>query len=97
MKKKQKPLSPIKVAAAAKHKEMRALGINVSKWARDNGFSRDIVVGVLRGQSACLHGKAHAVAVALGIKQGVVVQPGTYCPAQAPVDAKHLKRAQATA
>jgi len=71
--------------------EMRAAGINLSQWARDNGYSRHVVNAVLYGRCSCLHGAAHEVAVALGIKKGVVVKPGTYRPRPKPVDARSLK------
>lgn len=83
----------IKQRGKAKMAEMRAAGINVAQWARDNGFSRDVVSGVLYGRSACLHGEAHKVAIALGIKKGVVVKPGTYRPRPPAVDARTLKSA----
>lgn len=86
-----KPNEQIKQRAKAKLAEMRAAGVSVSQWARDNGFSRDTVNGVLYGRCACMHGTAHEVAVALGIKEGVVVQPGTYHPRTKPVDGRALR------
>ena len=80
-----KQLGKVKLA------EMRAAGVSVSQWARENNFSRDVVNAVLYGRSACLHGTAHEVAVALGIKKGVVVKPGTYRPRAKAVDARTLK------
>lgn len=88
-----KPNEQIKQRAKAKLVEMRAAGVSVSQWARDNGFSRDVVNGVLYGRSACMHGIAHEVAVALGIKEGVVVKPGTYRPRTKPVDGHALQAA----
>jgi gp16 family phage-associated protein len=81
----------IKKLGQQKLAEMRAAGVSVSQWSRDNDFSRDVVNAVLYGRCACLHGQAHAVAVALGIKEGVVVKPGTYRPRTKPVDARTLK------
>jgi gp16 family phage-associated protein len=86
-----KQTEQIKKLGKAKLAEMRAAGVSVSQWARENGFNRDVVNGVLYGRSACLHGTAHEVAVALGIKQGVVVKPGTYRPRAKPVDASTIK------
>jgi gp16 family phage-associated protein len=83
----------IKQRGKAKLAEMRAAGVSVSQWARDNGFSRDVVNGVLYGRSACLSGIAHEVSVALGIKEGVVVKPGTYRPRAKPVDGRALQGA----
>lgn len=81
----------IKQRAKAKLQEMRSAGVSVSQWARDNGFSRDTVNGVLYGRCACMHGIAHEVAVALGIKDGVVVKPGTYRPRAKPIDGGALQ------
>ena len=53
--------------------EFRAAGITLAEWARANGFSRMTVVDVLRGHRAGKYGEAHRVAVALGLKQGQVV------------------------
>ena len=86
-----KPSDAMKKACLAKWQEMRSLGINITAWSRDNGFNRDVVMSVLRGNCACLHGQAHAVAVTLGIKQGAIVQPGTYRPRAKPVDASTIQ------
>lgn len=95
MKKKHNHNNAMKAAGLAKWREMRALGINITAWARENGFNRDVVMSVLRGKCACLHGQAHAVAVTLGIKQGAIVKPGTYCPAKPAVDGRQIKRGAA--
>lgn len=73
--------------------DLRTAGVSVSQWARDNGYSRDVVASVVYGRSACLHGQAHEVAVALGIKAGRVVKTGTYKPRINPVDARQGARA----
>ena len=44
--------------------------------ARELGVSRTIVRGVLYGRLKGTRGDAHKVAVALGLKQGVVVEDG---------------------
>jgi gp16 family phage-associated protein len=67
--------------------DLHTAGVSVSQWARDNGYSRDVVASVVYGRSACLRGQAHEVAVALGIKTGYVVKPGTYKPKVSPVNA----------
>lgn len=43
-------------------------GLTVSSWADANGFSRVDVYAVLSGRSKCVRGKAHLIAVALGLK-----------------------------
>lgn len=72
--------NPLKARCAQALQDMRNSGVSVSQWARDNGYSRDVAASVLYGRSACLHGMAHEVAVALGIKQGRVVKPGSFRP-----------------
>lgn len=47
---------------------MRANGINVAEWAREHGFDRYTVVGLLRGTLKGERGEAHRAAVALGLK-----------------------------
>jgi gp16 family phage-associated protein len=47
-------------------------GINVSKWARERGLSRQAVQSVLAGKTKGKRGDAHRAAVLLGIKEGVI-------------------------
>lgn len=51
--------------------EFEARGIPVSQWADENGYPRDYVYRVLNGYSACKRGRAHEIAVKLGIKSGI--------------------------
>lgn len=53
----------------------RAAGVNISAWARDNGFSPKLVHQVLRGGRKCNFGESHRIAVALGIKDAPFVEP----------------------
>ncbi len=48
--------------------EFAESGMTVSAWADAHGFSRVDVYAVLSGRSRCLRGKAHAIAVALGLR-----------------------------
>jgi gp16 family phage-associated protein len=48
--------------------EFRARGETVTAWARQHGFQRQSVYGVLTGRIKGFRGEAHRVAVALGIK-----------------------------
>ena len=50
-------------------------GKTFTGWARDNGYRVHAVYLVLNGQSKCLHGKGHEIAVKLGLKPAV--QPAT--------------------
>jgi gp16 family phage-associated protein len=61
--------------------EMIAAGITQCAWAKANGFSRQQVADVLTGRRLCLRGASHAVAVALGLKQGRIVNPKHFKPA----------------
>ena len=56
-------------------------GITVAEWARTNGFHRMTVVEILRGTRKGLYGEAHRCAVALGLKEGVVVPAEQFKPA----------------
>jgi gp16 family phage-associated protein len=55
-------------------------GISVSEWARTNKFKRMTVVDVLRGHRKGLRGEAHKVAVALGLKEGSVIEVAKFKP-----------------
>lgn len=60
--------------------EMTEAGISQSAWAKANGFSRQQVADVLTGRRLCLRGKAHEVAVALGLKKGRIVSAKDFKP-----------------
>lgn len=47
---------------------IRLRGITLTKWASDHGYSRDDVYRVLGGQLKAHFGRAHEIAVALGMK-----------------------------
>lgn len=57
----------------AARKLFEVSGISVSEWARKRGFSAILVYQVLDGQRKCRRGQSHQIAVALGLKQGVVM------------------------
>lgn len=75
-----KPTPPLKTREQVKA-EFKAAGIAVAEWARNNKFSRMTVVEVLRGSRQGLRGEAHRCAVALGLKEGVVVEVASFKPA----------------
>ncbi len=58
-----KPRTPEQVRA-----EFLAYGITVSGWCREHGFSRMVVVDLLRGRGLGIRGECHRAAVALGLK-----------------------------
>jgi gp16 family phage-associated protein len=48
-------------------------GWSVAEWARLQGFSTGLVYQVLEGRRKCLRGQSYRIAVALGLKQGEMV------------------------
>lgn len=48
--------------------EFNARGKTFTDWAKGHGFPRRDVYLVLNGQSKCLYGRAHEIAVAFGLK-----------------------------
>ena len=62
--------------AIAVRAQFVASGTNISEWARDRGFTLQLVHQILRGERSCMRGESHRIAVALGIKDDAPV-PGT--------------------
>lgn len=58
-------------------------GISIGAWAKANGFKRADVYAVLDGRNKAKYGNAHAIAVALGMKEGVVSKVESYHPVSA--------------
>lgn len=56
--------------------EFRRTGKSISGWARAHGYSAPLVFEVLRGRLKGKRGKAHEVAVLLGLKDGVIEREG---------------------
>lgn len=48
-------------------------GLTISAWALKNGFSRNLVIDVIRGRIKGRINKGHKIAVLLGIKEGEIV------------------------
>ncbi|MCT6721159.1 DNA-binding protein [Acidovorax sp. K2F] len=46
----------------------RQRGITVSEWARERGFSTDLVYAILRGKRKCVRGASYQIAKELGLK-----------------------------
>lgn len=59
---------------------LREAGLTIPEWAIANGFSTSTVKAVLYGHNKGLSGEAHRVAVALGIKSGIVVKAKGFVP-----------------
>lgn len=47
----------------------RKRGITFTKWAEENGYTANEVYRVLNGQAKAHYGKAHEIAVKLGLKE----------------------------
>lgn len=47
-------------------------GISIAEWARAEGFSTALVYQVIEGKRQCIRGQSHRIAVALGLKEGVI-------------------------
>jgi gp16 family phage-associated protein len=52
--------------------EFSRRGISISEWARKRGYSAQLVYQILAGRKRCMRGQSHAIAVALGLKQGEI-------------------------
>ena len=76
---------PYSEACEQVRQQFKDAGISVAEWARANGFTRVTVVDVLHGRTVGHRGEGHRVAVALGLKQGVVVDVKKFKPAPASV------------
>ena len=46
----------------------RQAGKTITRWALENGYTRNEVYRVLNGQAKAHYGKAHDIAVKLGLK-----------------------------
>jgi len=65
-------------------------GVSVARWAREHGFSRELVYQVLAGQKKGVRGQSHDIAVLLGMKAGAL--RSTFIDT-APQGAKGIKHA----
>lgn len=46
----------------------RARGLTITQWAKEHGYPRNAVYRALNGFDKAQYGRAHEIAVALGIK-----------------------------
>nr|VFK46585.1 MAG: phage-associated protein, BcepMu gp16 family [Candidatus Kentron sp. TC] len=56
-------------------------GISIANWARANAFGEREVYDVLAGRLKGDRGRAHRIAVKLGLKEGRIARPETFDPA----------------
>lgn len=66
-----KPQPPPKKGEEVKA-EFAMRGLSISAWARNHGYSAQLVYQVLDGRKRCLRGQSHEIAVRLGMKQGII-------------------------
>lgn len=57
--------------------EFARKGLTISSWAKNHGYSSNMVIAILADNEAnlrikCLRGDAHNIAVQLGLKEGEV-------------------------
>lgn len=62
--------------AAAKARFKR-VGYSQRAFAKELGVHEGLVTEVLSGRKKCIRGDSHRIAVALGLKDGVVLPPGS--------------------
>lgn len=55
--------------------ELQSKGISITQWAIAHKFSPNLVFEVLGGRKKCVRGKAHEIAVKLGLKEGEIADP----------------------
>jgi gp16 family phage-associated protein len=63
--------APLRTGEQVRDEFMRR-GLSISEWARARGYSAQLVYQVLAGRKRCLRGQSHAIAVTLGLKEGLV-------------------------
>ena len=56
------------LTADQEKQQFHASGKTVTEWATENGYTRNEVYRVLNGQAKAHYGKAHEIAVKLGLK-----------------------------
>ena len=52
--------------------ELSFNGQTIAGWAREHGFHQALVRRVIKGEVSGRQGKAHNIAILLGIKEGVI-------------------------
>ena len=60
---------------ARKRVELRLRGVNITAWASERQFSREMVYAVLHGRARAHRGQAHEIACSLGLIPGVSPTP----------------------
>ena len=58
--------------------ELQKRGLSIADWARQNGFTPELVHQVLNSNKIPVHGKSHQIAVKLGLKDGIIEPDFTF-------------------
>lgn len=66
-----------KARAKAFREHLDREGRSISEFARDEGLSYMACIHALRSDQPCKRGESHRAAVAMGLKEGVIVERKT--------------------
>ncbi|HCI7193823.1 DNA-binding protein [Acinetobacter baumannii] len=58
--------------------ELQKRGLSIADWARQNGFTPELVHQVLNSKKIPVRGKSHQIAVKLGLKDGIIEPDFTF-------------------
>ncbi|HIE0670347.1 MULTISPECIES: DNA-binding protein [Acinetobacter] len=58
--------------------ELQKRGLSIADWARQNGFTPELVHQVLNSNRVPIRGKSHEIAVMLGLKDGIIEPDFTF-------------------
>lgn len=58
--------------------ELQKRGLSIADWARQNGFTPELVHQVLNSNRVPVRGKSHEIAVKLGLKDGIIEPDFTF-------------------
>ncbi|HHP8808142.1 TPA: DNA-binding protein [Acinetobacter baumannii] len=58
--------------------ELQKRGLSIADWARQNGFTPELVHQVLNSNKIPVRGKSHQIAVNLGLKDGIIEPDFTF-------------------
>ncbi|MFJ1344128.1 DNA-binding protein [Acinetobacter baumannii] len=58
--------------------ELQKRGLSIADWARQNGFTPELVHQVLNSNKIPVRGKSHQIAVKLGLKDGIIEPDFTF-------------------
>ncbi|MDR8278396.1 DNA-binding protein [Acinetobacter baumannii] len=58
--------------------ELQKRGLSIADWARQNGFTPELVNQVLNSNKIPVRGKSHQIAVKLGLKDGIIEPDFTF-------------------